>query len=89
MKGKVVLNRKWGYNNVHTGQYKLTYTYWEITELSFSANRKGSDVERERSHWNGRTNYTRCLYVRMRQTISPISKPFILNNDVQNKHTHA
>lgn len=64
-KGKVLLNRKWqhaqlwGCNNagrMHT-QSSATRTHWEITEQSYSANRKRAEVERERSHWNGRTNY--------------------------------
>lgn len=28
-----------------------TRTHWEITELSFSANRKRTEVESERFHW--------------------------------------
>lgn len=48
---------------VHTVQCKHTHTHtrWEITELSSSANRKRTEVEIERSHWNGRTNYKRCI----------------------------
>lgn len=36
-----------------------THKHWEITEPSFSACRDRTEVERERSHWNGRTNYKR------------------------------
>lgn len=54
----------------HTAQCKQTHTH-EITELSFCANRKKTEVERERSHWNGRTNYKVCFYMWEEKNVIP------------------
>lgn len=64
-------------------------THREITEPSFGTNRMKTEVERERSHWNGRTNYKRCVSkCGGKKQLLNQQQQLTLKNDMQNKHTH-